>query len=108
MRDMANTFYNATTFNQNISSWDISNSTSIDQMFGNAGAFNNGESPDIGKWDTSSVTSMNFTFYNATNFNQDISTWNVGLVTPTPPFGFSDGSGLITNNMPPVFRPSST
>jgi hypothetical protein len=104
MTDMTNTFYNATTFNQNISSWDISNSTSIGQMFGNAGAFNNRESPDIGKWDTSKVDLMNFTFYNATNFNQDISTWNVGLVTPKPPIGFRTGSALITSNMPPAFR----
>ena len=106
MRDMTNTFYNATTFNQNIGSWDISNVISIGQMFGNAGAFNNAGSPDIGKWDTSKVQFMFFTFYNATNFNQDISAWNVGLATPKLQNGFRDGSALITANMPLAFQPS--
>jgi len=106
MRDMTNTFYNATTFNQNIGSWDISNVISIGQMFGNAVAFNNAGSPDIGKWDTSKVQFMFFTFYNATNFNQDISAWNVGLATPKLQNGFRDGSALITANMPLAFQPS--
>ena len=36
---------------------------------------------DISKWDVSKVTNMNQMFDHATNFNQDISKWNVSKVT---------------------------
>jgi surface protein len=32
---------------------------------------------DISSWNVSNVTSMNFMFYDAKSFNQDISKWNV-------------------------------
>lgn len=65
------------TFNQDISSWDVSNVTSMAYMFQNAYNFNQ----DIGNWDVANVTNMSHMFYSARGFNQDISGWNVGNVT---------------------------
>jgi surface protein len=39
---------------------------------------------DISTWNVSSVTSMNEMFYNATQFNQDLSGWCVSLIPSTP------------------------
>jgi surface protein len=63
-------------FNQDISSWDVSNVTDMTQMF-NYTPFNQ----DISFWDVSSLTIMNYMFYRAHNFNQDISSWDVSNVT---------------------------
>ena len=64
-------------FNEDISSWDVSMVTSMDSMFQAAIAFNQ----DIGSWDVSSVTDMYFMFAGATVFNQDIGSWDVSSVT---------------------------
>ena len=47
-------FDRAHSFNQNISSWDVSNVTDMDQMFDEAYIFNQ----DISSWDVSNVTNM--------------------------------------------------
>ena len=73
--DMSDLFNNNSTFNQDISSWDVSNVTNMGYMFSSS-SFNQ----DIGSWDVSSVTNMEAMFYNAT-FNQDISSWDVSNVT---------------------------
>jgi surface protein len=43
---------------------------------------------------------MNYMFYNAYAFNQNISTWNVGRVTPKPPISFSTSPPLSVANSP--------
>ena len=43
-------------FNQDISSWDVSNVTTMNQMFYNAQSFNQ----DLSAWDVSNVTDMEF------------------------------------------------
>ena len=65
-----------TSFNQDISSWDVSNVYNMDKMFYLAEAFNQ----DIGNWDVSNVTSMKGTFWGAGAFNQDIGNWDVSNV----------------------------
>lgn len=70
-------FQNASSFNQNISSWDVSNVTNMSAMFSKAYAFNQ----DIGSWDVSSVTNMGIMFFGTTSFNQDISNWDISSVT---------------------------
>lgn len=76
VQKMALTFNGASAFNQNIGSWDVSN---VDDMYGTFNlttSFNQ----DIGSWDVSSATAMRYMF-NGSAFNQDIGSWDVSLVT---------------------------
>ena len=63
------------TFNQDISGWDVSSVTDMSYMF-SASPFNQ----DISSWNVSSVTSMSVMF-SLTPFNQDISSWDISKVT---------------------------
>jgi surface protein len=74
---MYSMFYGASSFNQPIGHWDVSNVISMNYMFAYAPLFNQ----PIGGWDTSRVTSMRFMFTAATAFNQPIGGWNVSRVT---------------------------
>ena len=67
---------NPSNFNQDISSWDVSNVTNMNFMFSQNSAFNQ----DISNWDTSSVTNMGGMFVRA-SFNQPIGNWDVSSVT---------------------------
>ena len=49
--------------------------TNMYGLFQNKTTFND----DISNWDVSNVTNMNSMFYNASNFNQDISGWDVSV-----------------------------
>jgi len=70
------TFFNAESFNADISAWNISKVTDMGQVFRQASAFNQ----DISSWDTSAVTSMKQMFYDATAFNGNISGWDTSKV----------------------------
>ena len=50
--------------------------TKMNQLF-HATSFNG----DLSSWDVGRVTNMSFMFYGATSFNGDLSSWNVGQVT---------------------------
>ncbi len=56
---------------------DLSHDTNVTYMFRDATTFN----ADISTWDVSSVTDMNHMFWGATAFNQDLSAWDVSNVT---------------------------
>ena len=96
---MTQMFRDATNFNSDIGSWDVSNVANFSGMFQSTD-FNQA----IGSWDMSSAISTSFMFYyspfdqdisgwntatitnmasmfRATDFNQDISGWNTGSVT---------------------------
>ena len=72
--NMKELFYYNYDFNQDISSWDVSNVNSMERMFTDSN-FNQ----DISNWDVSGVYNMKHMFY-STPFNQDISSWEVSNV----------------------------
>ena len=83
--DMSSMFESATAFNQDISSWSVSNVTNMSGMFANSLL-----NQDISSWDVSSVTDMSSMFNYATVFNQSIGDWDVSNVT--------DMARMFTNN----------
>jgi surface protein len=74
---MEEMFQDASSFNGDISSWDVSGVTEMNSMFQDASSFNQ----DLSGWDVSNVTNMRRMFSGAGSFNQDISGWNVSEVT---------------------------
>jgi surface protein len=74
---MSQMFANATSFNQPLNNWNVSNATNMSEMFDNATSFNQ----PLNNWNVSNVTNMSEMFYNATSFNQPLNNWNVSNVT---------------------------
>jgi len=95
--NLSGIFRAASSFNQNISSWNTTNVTDMSYMFHNwtsstydplQSTFNNGDSPGGSStpltWNTSNVTSMYGMFYGAVSFNQPFGgAWDVSLVIDT-------------------------
>jgi hypothetical protein len=69
------TFNQQDTFNEDISTWDLSNAKNLECMFFDARSFNQPL-----PWDTSNVTSMDGLFQGATSFNQPLP-WDTSNVT---------------------------
>ena len=92
---MDNMFRGVTSFNQDISNWDVSNVAWMNNMFINAPDFNQ----DIGNWDVSNVTKMEGMFNGATAFNQDLTQWCVSNFDSIPQ-DFSTNSALTESNHP--------
>lgn len=63
-------------FNYDISQWDVSNVTTMRELFAVNRTFNR----DIGNWDVSQVNNMYGLFGGAHSFNQDLSGWDVSKV----------------------------
>ena len=75
--DMSGMFERANAFNQTISGWNVSGVTDMSDMFEDADAFNR----PLNDWNVSAVTDMSYMFKDADSFNQNISGWNVSEVT---------------------------
>jgi len=72
---MQGMFNGATLFNQPLNSWDVSNVIDTINMFNGAAAFNQ----PLNSWNVSNVVNMSYMFTN-TAFNQNISSWDVSSV----------------------------
>ena len=75
------TFYNAESFNGDISLWDTTNVTDLNSMFSGASSFNRDINTSGSSWVTSAVTRTSGMFLGATLFNQDLSNWDTSNVT---------------------------
>jgi len=91
--DMSFLFDGNNTFNQDISSWDVSNVIDMGGMFRNS-IFNG----DISSWDVSNVKFMNVVFQDNGFINQDLSLWCVLNVQQNS--DFDTNSGLTKNQLP--------
>ncbi len=76
IREMPGMFWLASSFNQNLNNWDVSNVTNMELMFSGASSFNG----DISNWNVSSVRNMNMMFTDCP-FNQNLGSWDVSSVT---------------------------
>jgi len=91
-------FYQASSFNQTISNWNVSRVTNMHQMFLLATSFNQA----VSNWNVSKVANMYQMFYYATNFNQDLCAWYNKLLSTTVVGSMFLGSGC-TNKTAPDF-----
>ena len=73
---LRNMFLHAAKFNNSIDHWDVSNIQDMSGMFWDADSFNQ----DLNSSDVSNVTDMHYMFLDADNFNQDLNNWNVSNV----------------------------
>jgi surface protein len=85
-------FEQGSSFNQDISSWDVGNVEDMGSMFNWASSFNQ----DISSWDISNLQQAQFMFSRASSFNQDISSWEFSTIDNFQ--GFVEYSDLDTNN----------
>ena len=97
VKDMSSMFKQAIIYNEDLGAWNVSAVTNMDNMFHTASAFNNGglALTWTNNGGTANVTGMTGIFNNATGFNQDISSWNVSNVTSMDSM-FADAS--VFNN----------
>ncbi|KAL7535273.1 hypothetical protein ACHAXR_006385 [Thalassiosira sp. AJA248-18] len=61
----------ATSFNDDLSNWNVSSVNDMEYMFYGATSFND----DLSTWDVSSVNYMSGMFYRAASFHQDLCAW---------------------------------
>ena len=64
-------FDGASSFNRDVSLWNVSQVQDMNRMFQYATSFNG----DLSLWDVSQVQDMSWMFYGAWSFNQDLCAW---------------------------------
>jgi surface protein len=74
---MTTMFYDASLFDANLSSWDVSQVEFLDGMFYRAKAFSG---VGIDQWSTSSASTATFMFYDAFMFDANLTTWDVSFM----------------------------
>ncbi|MGB2245035.1 MAG: BspA family leucine-rich repeat surface protein [Flavobacteriaceae bacterium] len=90
---MEGMFGGSSSFNQDLSSWDVSNVTNMSNMLSGTNFLNGGQS--LNSWNTSNVTNMSLMF-KGSPFNQDISAWDVSNVTSFTRFRCRNHTRLVS------------
>jgi len=75
--DMSSMFSGATSLNQPLNDWNVSNVTNMESMFVDAISFNQ----PLDRWNVSNVVRMDWMFEHASSFNQPLNSWDVSNVT---------------------------
>ena len=75
--DMTSMFNSATSFNQPLDSWNVSRVTNMRSMFTSASSFDR----PLNSWNVSAVTDMTSMFFGASDFDKPLNSWNVSRVT---------------------------
>ena len=89
--DMANMFKGCTSFNSDLSAWDVSGVTDMTSMFEGCSSYNQA----MEHWDIRNVTSLDSMFKGCSEFNQDIGFWCVSNF-PSKPTDFNTGTSMWT------------
>jgi Mycoplasma protein of unknown function, DUF285 len=87
----------SSTFDQNISRWDVSRVRDFSYLFVGAASF----SHDLSRWRVAKATRMDGMFRNATSYNQSLCAWGRRLV-----IGRGDGSVTVSVSVDQMFRGS--
>ena len=93
---MGDMFFNATSFNQDIKSWNTNKVTNMGVMFTGATSFNQ----PLNSWKTNQVNNMNFMFSYAKSFNQNLKSWNITKSAKRESVLFGNNSSLGKSNLP--------
>ncbi|QVJ96159.1 BspA family leucine-rich repeat surface protein [Mycoplasma mycoides subsp. capri] len=108
--NMKSMFKGAKKFNQDISSWNISNVKSFEQMFEDANSFNNNDKPLNWSGKLKNANNMSRMFKNAKKFTHDLSDWLMSTVVNKNDFGLDDNKQpkwLTEGSQPNSSSPSS-
>ena len=106
MSNVTNTdrmFQGASSFNQNIGGWNTSNFYDVSGMFKSTSNFNQ----DIGNWDTSRIANMAGMFDYAQSFNQDLTSWCVSRIS-SQPGAFAGNTSILTDANKPIWGTCGT
>ncbi len=85
----ADTSHSNSSFNANISSWNVSSVTDMSSMFNGCSSFNQ----DISNWNVSSVQNMSSMFKGCTTFRQSLTDWDVSSVLSSGFSAMFEGTG---------------
>ncbi|WP_298120656.1 BspA family leucine-rich repeat surface protein [uncultured Aurantimicrobium sp.] len=96
--NMRGMFFGTQTFDAPIGNWDISNATDVTNMFKEAYAFNQ----DLSNWHTNQLFYFDGMFEDAESFNQDLSSWSIQSLTSAT--NFLDGTAMSSLNYSKLLR----